>query len=188
MASTAKKYARRASNAGKQSSRVGLSLVLALAGGGYAGYRWLTDEEEEEEEAQQLQYASLADCVADWGDETLCQLGDDDKIRVEVTGTPTSTGSTTTSHSTHRTYYSPWFIVRSGSYFYGNDYSSQPTRGNVASHNASVVSSNTSGSNSRPSSSSTVGKSSISTASKSTSTGSISRGGFGSSAKGSSSS
>jgi len=162
---------------------------LALAGGGYAGYRWLTDEEEEEEEAQQLQYASLADCVADWGDETLCQLGDDDKIRVEVTGTPTSTGSTTTSHSTHRTYYSPWFIVRSGSYFYGNDYSSQPTRGNVASHNASVVSSNTSGVNSRPSSSSsTVGKSSISTASKSTSTGSISRGGFGSSAKGSSSS
>lgn len=49
MASTAKKYARHASNAGKQSSRVGLSLVLALAGGGYAGYRWLTDEEEVEE-------------------------------------------------------------------------------------------------------------------------------------------
>ena len=47
----AKKYARHASNVGKRSSRVGLSLVLALAlaGGGYAGYRWLTDEEEVEE-------------------------------------------------------------------------------------------------------------------------------------------
>lgn len=192
----AKKYVRQSSSIGKRSSRVGLSVVLALAlaGGGYAGYRWLTDEEEEE--AQQLQYASLSDCVADWGDESLCQLSDDDKIHVQATGTPAATGSTTsTGHTTHRTYYSPWYVVRGGSYFYSghNDtgnYSNQPARGNVATHNSGIVSgrSSTSSSNgsSSSSSSSSIGKSSTGTRSSSSS--SISRGGFGSSAKSSGSS
>ncbi|MCW1967903.1 MAG: DUF1190 domain-containing protein [Anaerolineae bacterium] len=193
----AKKYVRQSSNIGKRSSRVGLSVVLALAlaGGGYAGYRLLTDEEEEE--AQQLQYASLSDCVADWGDESLCQLSDDDKIHVQATGTPAATGSTSTSgssHTTHRTYYSPWYVVRGGSYFYSghNDtgnYANQPARGNVATHNSGIVSGRSgtsSTSNTNTSSSSTIGKSSTGTRSSSSS--SISRGGFGSSAKSSGSS